>query len=145
MQWVQVVPGKTLTHHSATTIKDRIQVKTLFQISKVSCSKTTQVHNNQPLFQNQMLNQAKHKKRRLWIYLANNKQWRRKQPDIPINHLTRILNIWVRVRWVLVAPIKTHSTAMSVLKKQTTDNKTAPTKVAEVAPWHPNSKLSSKA
>ena len=145
-QWAQVVQGKTPTHHSATKPKDKTQVKTQFPTNKVSCSKTTQVvHNNQPLFRNQMLNQVKLRKRKLWIYQANNKRWRRRQLGIPINHLTRTHNIWVRVRWVLVAHIKTHSTATLVLKKQTTDNKTVPTKVAEVAPWHRNSRLSSKA
>lgn len=144
MPWAPVEQDKTLAHLSATTTK-KIHLKTQFQTNKVSSSKTTPVTHNKPLFPNRMPNQVKHKKRRLWIYRANSKPWRKRQLGIPINHLTRILNIWVRVKWVLVALIKTHSTATLVLKKQITDNKTVPTQVAEAAHWHRNSRLSSRA
>ena len=141
MLWAQVAQDKILAHRSATTKKKPL-LKTQFQTNKVSCSKIASA-TNKPLFLNRMLNLEKHKRRKLWIWVVNSRQWPRKQQGILINPLTRIPKGWVRVKWVLMAPTKTLSTATSTAKKQTTDNKTVLQLQQEVELWHRNNRHSS--
>ena len=140
MLWAQVAKDKTLAPHSAT--KNKIQFKTQFQINKVFYSKTV-LETSSLHFKSQMRSLEKHRRRRLWIWVVSSNRLYSRKEDTLTNHLIRILNIWVRVRWVLVALIKTHSMETLEAKRAIIDNKIVQTWEAEVELWHLSSKLSS--